>query len=101
LSEQSLTLAREQNNPAAAAQALNNLGMLAIYQGDAETARAIYSEKQALWKALNDEQGAAWALTGLSWAELLRGEFHAAQKLINRSLELHQRSGNTIGTALA
>ncbi|KXK51282.1 MAG: diguanylate cyclase and serine/threonine protein kinase [Chloroflexi bacterium OLB13] len=46
-------------------------------------------------------QGTAWAMTGMSWAELLHGNYSEAQKYIDKSLELHRQAGDLLSSALA
>src|SRR5690606_13953707 len=63
LSKQALGMAREHQNVSGLALALNNLGMIATYQGDPLKAQESYGEMLALWQSLNYGQGMAWAFT--------------------------------------
>ncbi len=104
LSEQALHIAREHRNDSNTALALNNLGMIATYQGEALKARDCYAEALSLWQSMPkgpDAQGMAWALTGLSWVELLQAKYESAQDLITQSLDLYRQAADMLGTVIA
>ncbi|MBK8135726.1 MAG: tetratricopeptide repeat protein [Chloroflexi bacterium] len=101
-SEQALSMAREHDKPEGIARALSNLGMVSIYQGEAQKARGSYEEMLSVSQANKDlasEMG--WALTGLSWVELLQGNYEVAQEYINQSLAIHYQLSDMLSATLA
>lgn len=101
LSEQALGVASMHQVPSVVVLALNNLGMIEIYRGDAAAAREIYEQLSNLLEVAGRSQDTAWAYTGLSWVELLQGDLAAAQRYADRSIQLQRQSGDMLGLALA
>jgi non-specific serine/threonine protein kinase len=82
------------------ARALNAAGWLAQAQGDYAMARELGEQSLALFRALNDPAGIAWALNTLGYAYLRQGDLPASLPLLEESISLFRASGNQYGVAL-
>jgi tetratricopeptide (TPR) repeat protein len=81
------------------ALALNNLGVVAHYQGDSLRAAALLEECLALRRALGNTQGIASALSGLGRVAEGLGDYPRAAALLEESLALNRELGDRGGIA--
>jgi tetratricopeptide (TPR) repeat protein len=87
------------DNPATAAIALNNLGLVRFFQGQPETAQELHRRALDLQRQSDDRVGIAGSLNNLAMVEYSRQDFDAARELSAEALELFRRSGYLYGTA--
>ena len=91
LTEQSLTLLQEIDNPWERAYPLVLLGQLTLQRDDQAQARALFEESRSSFKEVGDHAGMAEALTGLASVATLQGDFVAAHDLYQECLPILQR----------
>lgn len=91
LTEQSLTLLQEINNPWERAYSLVLLGQLTLWQDEQARARDLFEEGRSAFKEAGDQAGMADALMGLANAAMVQGDFAAACDLSQESLLILQR----------
>ena len=91
LTEQSLTLLQEINNPWERAYPLVLLGQLMLQQGEQARARDLFEEGRSSFKEAGDHAGMADALIGLANAVMMQGDFAAAHDLCQESFLILQR----------
>lgn len=82
-------------------EALNHVGFMAYGPGFFDEALAYYREALALARALEDEAGAAGALSGLGRVHYARGKLAEAQRALQESLALFQDQADGAGIAHA
>jgi tetratricopeptide (TPR) repeat protein len=75
-------------------RALRGAGLLATWQGDYATAKALHLESLDLYRALDDRSGVANALENLGLVATEQGDYAAAQTLHTESLGIRQALGN-------
>jgi tetratricopeptide (TPR) repeat protein len=92
--EQSLGLFRALGDTWYVAQAVIDLGLVALYEEDGAAARALYEEGLLLARALNDRALIALALNNLGEAARWQGDYDRAVGLYAESLQLHRDLGN-------
>jgi predicted ATPase/DNA-binding SARP family transcriptional activator len=85
----------------ARAKALNGAGLLAYYQGDYGTARALHEESLAIKRELGDRQGIAQSLLNLGLMAFSQGDYKAARALSGESLAIHRELGDKRGIAMS
>ena len=78
------------------ADALDTQGVLAFYQSDYASARAIHEECLALRRRLDDEQGIAKSLLNLGNVAHYQGDLPAARARFEERLALDRRTANRI-----
>jgi tetratricopeptide (TPR) repeat protein len=61
---------------------------MAFYEGDYESAQTMDESTLAIWQALGDQQGIAWALQRLGNVKLHQGEHTTARDLFKESLAI-------------
>ncbi|HVA89671.1 MAG TPA: tetratricopeptide repeat protein [Chloroflexota bacterium] len=83
------------------ARALHGAGVLAVSQGDYETARRLCEQSLAFYQTLDDSHGAAVALNILGHVAEKQGDFARAITLSQESLALHRAHGSTRDIAVA
>jgi predicted ATPase/DNA-binding XRE family transcriptional regulator len=76
------------------ARALRGAGLLATWQGDYATARALHAESLALYRALADRDGVGHALENLGMVAHEQGDFAAAAALHTESLAIRRGLGD-------
>jgi predicted ATPase len=91
LTEQSLTLLQEIDNPWERAYPLVLLGQLMLQRDDQAQARALFEESRSSFKEAGDQAGMAEALGGLASVAATQGDFVAACDLYQESLLILQR----------
>jgi predicted ATPase/class 3 adenylate cyclase len=91
LTEQSLTLLQEINNPWERAYSLVLLGQLTLQQDEQGRARDLFEEGRSAFKEAGDQAGLAEALMGLANAAMMQGGFAAAHDLYQESFLILQR----------
>jgi predicted ATPase/class 3 adenylate cyclase len=96
-----LGLAEASRRTAVRAKALTRAGHLAHNLGDFTTARALFEESLALWRALGDQQGIATSLNDLAWVVLCQGDYAVAHALSQEGLTLWRELGDRQGMATA
>jgi predicted ATPase/DNA-binding SARP family transcriptional activator/Tfp pilus assembly protein PilF len=101
LHEESLTIARDCEDPDTVASALNNLGNVARDQGSDEQATAFYEAALAAWRQLGNMPRVAIALNNLGSVAKDRGDDAQAFAFYRQSLSLQRESGNQRGIATA
>jgi len=79
--------------------ALNNLGLIGLYQGNAAEARGLLEESLALARASEDRQALARARWGLGQVALVAGERSVATEQFGESLRLRRELGDRQGLA--
>ncbi len=102
MQEESLALRRALGDTYGTAASLNNLGVLARYQGQLERAESIFQESLTLRRMIGDTWGIAGSLSNLSSVVAEQGEFPRAIVLQEESLILRRELGDkvTIGLTL-
>ena len=78
------------------AQALNNLGNLALELSQYTKSHACYVQSLELYESIDDISGAGDELNNLGLLELIQGKFDAARVLLERSLSIRRQIGDTI-----
>ena len=76
---------------------LNNLGNVALDQGDYPAARALLEESLAIRRELGDRWGIARALSNLGNVALNQGDYPAARALLEESLAIRRELGDRSG----
>ena len=74
-------------------RALRGAGLLATWQGDYATARALHQESLALYRELDDQSGIANALENLGLVASQQGDYPAAHVLHAQSLSIRRTLG--------
>jgi tetratricopeptide (TPR) repeat protein len=97
--QDSLAIARDDNNLDMIAVLVHNLAMLALDQGNYEEARGLYSESLEIKKRLGNQSGIAISLHQLAMLAQDQGDYEEAQRLYSESLEIKKRLGNQSGIA--
>lgn len=97
--EQSLALAREANNPASEADALNNLAMLAHHEGDLAQARGWFESSLAITERLADGPKQAARLSNLGLLAIQEQRFEPARESLLRALQIYEGTGDAQGSA--
>jgi non-specific serine/threonine protein kinase len=85
----------------ARALVLNWAGVLAFRQGDIDRAAALLQESAAIFRAVGDSGGLAYALVVLGLIVLYQGDPARARRLLEESVARFRTEGNTWGVALA
>jgi non-specific serine/threonine protein kinase len=83
------------------AEAAFGAGMLAWIVGDLAEARARYEDSLALWRAIGDREGSAYALMNLAEVAWCEGDRHATHALHAESLALFREMNDRRGVAWA
>jgi predicted ATPase/DNA-binding CsgD family transcriptional regulator len=98
----SVLLALPGRDPAVRAAALRGAGMLALYQGDLDTARGMVEQALAGFRALGDTHRVSAALTALAPIACQQRDLAAARGFLEEDLALARRSGDpyAVGYAL-
>src|SRR5258708_1819530 len=91
LTEQSLRLLQEIDNPWERAYPLVLLGQLTLQRDDQAQARALFEESRSSFKEVGDQGGMAEALIGLASVATLQGDFVAGRDLYQECLLILQR----------
>jgi predicted ATPase len=91
LTEQSLTLLQEINNPWERAYPLVLLGQLMLQQGEQAQAHDLFEESRISFKEAGDQAGMADALIGLASVAAMQGDCVAAHDLYQESFLILQR----------
>jgi predicted ATPase/class 3 adenylate cyclase len=91
LTEQSLTLLQEIDNPWERAYPLVLLGQLMLRQDDQAQARDLFEEGRSSFKEAGDQTGMAEALIGLASVATVQGDFVVARDLYQESFLILQR----------
>ena len=82
-------------------RALNGLGTLYHYEGQAPKARHVLKQCVELARDRGNKGDMAKALTNLAWVDSELSDFVSAQALSHEALGLHEESGDKRGVALA
>ncbi len=91
LTEQSLALLQEIDNPWERAYSLVLLGQITLQQGEQAQVPDLFEESRSAFKEAGDQAGMADALMGLASAATMRGDFMAAHDLYQESFKILQR----------
>ncbi len=91
LTEQSLTLLQEINNPWVRAYSLVLLGQIRLQRDDQAQANDLFEEGRSAFKEAGDQAGLAEALIGLANAAMMHSDFAAAHDLYQESFLILQR----------
>ncbi len=91
LTQQSLMVLQEIDNPWERAYPLVLLGQLSLQQGEQTQARDLFEESRISFKEAGDQAGTADALMGLASVAAMQGDFGAAHDLYQESLLILQR----------
>jgi predicted ATPase/DNA-binding SARP family transcriptional activator/uncharacterized protein HemY len=83
------------------AKALAGAGVLAVFQGDSESAIDQLAESIAIWRALGDRRSLAGTIGYLSMALAFRGEWAQAQATMEESEQLARAAGDAPALAIA
>jgi tetratricopeptide (TPR) repeat protein len=81
------------------AKALNGAGVLALRQGDYETAQALLQESLAIRQALGDQLGIASSLNNLGNVAWVQGDYERAKVLLEESLSIRRALRDQRGIA--
>jgi tetratricopeptide (TPR) repeat protein len=91
---------------AARAEALYGAGVLARFQSDFASARALHEEALACWRTLGDLSGIGYALLTLGYYTMLMvdpagetGDLDSAQRLLEEGLEAQRNARDRLGVA--
>jgi tetratricopeptide (TPR) repeat protein len=102
LGEECLTLLQEQEDEAsryATAELLDNLGIIALYQGHYARAGSHFEESLAMMRETKQWKGVSYALNNLGLATLYQGNAAKATSFFAESLTLKQRIDDKHGIA--
>ena len=91
LTQQSITLLKEIDNPWRRAYPLVLLGQFTLQQGKHAQARDLFEESKSAFKDVGDQGGEAEALLGLAGATAMQGDFAAACDLYQETFKILQR----------
>lgn len=94
LMNESMTIARELDEPQLIANGIYGLGILARYRGDHTRAVHQLEESLALFRQLGNHVGTYISLFNLAEAATARGDYEQAQKLHEESLTLKREQGD-------
>ena len=97
--EQTLALPGAEEPTAHRARALNALGGLVYWQGDARRAGLLYAEALEIHRRVGDERSVAGALMDLTWASAAQGDGRGAFENGTQALEQYRRIGDEGGVA--
>ncbi|GCF08448.1 tetratricopeptide repeat protein [Dictyobacter arantiisoli] len=100
LFEQSLQLARQQQDLYGIADALGTLGDEAFAQGFLSEARAFFEERLSIAQQLEDKRSSAYCLDSLGQIAANQGDYPRACELFQGSLTLHREVGDRVGIML-
>ena len=93
---ESLALYRRLGDRRGTSQALENLGAIAPYRGDDDTAHVCLEESLVLRRELCDRSGIAASAWFLGHLALKRGEYRAARTLHEECLAIERELGNEL-----
>ena len=96
---ESLALSRSLHDTLGVANMLNNLGIVALPQGDYEGAVAFHNESLALYRQLGDRWYVALAISNLGLVALDKGDYAEARSLLEESLAMRRNLGDRQGIA--
>ena len=96
---QHLDIRRKQNDPLGLGYALQNLGLVAMHQGQYPEARRLMEESLPLLRQHIQPSLLAGPLINLAIIAKDMGEYAYAESLLNESLELHAAANNNDGKA--
>ncbi len=99
--ERSLALSRDIGDNAAAAGALNALGVLVLQGGDVDRAITYFEESLALSRAVGDAWAVGRALVSLGQSAYVRGDHARATSYLRECLDLMRREGSQSYSAVA
>jgi tetratricopeptide (TPR) repeat protein len=99
LLEESLALRRTLGEPRGLVTTLNNLGIIALLDGDLDTATGVFAEHLALAQQAGLVLHTSWALTGLGLAAAYQHDAERAAPLLRQGLRLAQDLGNRFTAA--
>jgi predicted ATPase len=91
--EAALEIARAADVPETISAALTNLGNLAFYRGDLDTARELYAESIDHFVSLEDVRGQALAKENIGLLELTAGDVPKAVTWLTEARELAREAG--------
>ncbi len=89
--EEALIVARQNDLGDALGTILNNLAEQALFRGEFDTARQLFSESLAVYKANQNLWGTASVLEGLAGVDVHEGDLPAAAELMRECLALDRR----------
>jgi tetratricopeptide (TPR) repeat protein len=95
--EEALGLWRDLGDRGGIARSLNNLGAVAIDQGDHGRAAALYEESLALQRGLGDKVGIAYSLAGLGSVAYMQGDYGRATALHQEALAVRRELEDKLG----
>ena len=99
--EESLSIARELNDPRSVGIALNALAVHARDRGDLDTSRALLDESLAVWRSVGDPVVVARSLSNLATVVKLQGNYAFARSLYEESFSIFRDLGDNTGMAWA
>jgi predicted ATPase/transcriptional regulator with XRE-family HTH domain len=95
--EESLAIARQCNDQASIAHALNGLGDMAFDQGDYSAAESAFSESLNIWRAIGNKPGMAASLNYLGIVAYEQGDYVRSRQQHEQSLHLKRELGDQLG----
>ncbi|HKQ09042.1 MAG TPA: tetratricopeptide repeat protein [Blastocatellia bacterium] len=98
--QDSLAIARDDNDLGMIAVLVHNLAMLALDQGNYEEARRLYDQSLEIKKRLGNQSGIAITLHELGRLAQRQGDYEEARRLYGESLEIAKRLGDQSGIAI-
>ena len=93
--QESITLSEKINFKKGAAQAFNNLGVVAAIQGDIDQALINYERALSLRQELNDQKGVASLYNNLGNLQEEKGDYLGALENLQQSLAIRQQLKDT------
>jgi predicted ATPase/Tfp pilus assembly protein PilF len=99
LLEESLALRRTLGEPRGLVTTLNNLGVIALLDGDLDTAAGVFAEHLALAQKAGLVLHTSWALAGLGLAAAYQYDAERAAPLLRQGLRLARDLGNRFTAA--
>jgi tetratricopeptide (TPR) repeat protein len=94
LLKESLAQAEDRGDASAVADALNQLGILAVHRGNHVEAAALLERSLALARELEETPRIAEVLDNLGYVAIYQGEWARAAELIEESLALYRELGD-------
>jgi len=89
-----LKIKRDLGDKQGTTYSLNNLGIIAWYQGSFDEARQLFTESLEIEKELGDKRGIAISLNNLGEIALNQGDYETARNLLTKSLKILRELGD-------
>ena len=99
--QRALDTFRAESNRSGEADAMINIGYLALNQGDAPKAYSVFRDAQAMKLELGDKNGEADVILAMANLALIGNEYDQAQHLFSQALKIKEEHSDENGVAIA